>query len=265
MNRFAALKRKGAVAALAACTVFFVASQDANAGIIRISEGSFIAGSGLITFSEFGLGTFNPTYAPGAYGGGAGSPTVTFDGYFTGQSMGGGVCGGLASGCVIGTPTGSLSLDAASPNTFITGDGANPTSPVLSGTPTFNGPVSMLFSTDLAGVGLDGGYFDAIGGTAITAFARDGTVLGSVTNTGTGIEFLGLVTDNGANLIAGLQFSLVGSEPAGFAIDNLRFGTTEQVVVTPVPEPETYALLLAGLGLLGFAARRRRLKEAAAA
>lgn len=29
------------------------------------------------------------------------------------------------------------------------------------------------------------------------------------------------------------------------------------VAVTPVPEPETYAMLLAGLGLVGFAARRR--------
>lgn len=32
-----------------------------------------------------------------------------------------------------------------------------------------------------------------------------------------------------------------------------------------IPEPETYAMLLAGLGLLGFAARRRKLKEAAGA
>ena len=37
------------------------------------------------------------------------------------------------------------------------------------------------------------------------------------------------------------------------------------VSIAPIPEPETYALLLAGLGLLGFAARRRKLKEAAAA
>lgn len=29
-------------------------------------------------------------------------------------------------------------------------------------------------------------------------------------------------------------------------------------IVSPVPEPETYAMLLAGLGLIGFAARRRK-------
>jgi len=31
--------------------------------------------------------------------------------------------------------------------------------------------------------------------------------------------------------------------------------------VTPVPEPETWAMLLAGLGVVGFAARRRRMQE----
>lgn len=35
--------------------------------------------------------------------------------------------------------------------------------------------------------------------------------------------------------------------------------------VTPVPEPETYAMLLAGLGILGFVARRRKLKAQQAA
>ena len=34
---------------------------------------------------------------------------------------------------------------------------------------------------------------------------------------------------------------------------------------SPVPEPETSAMMLAGLGMLGFAARRREQKEAAAA
>jgi hypothetical protein len=30
------------------------------------------------------------------------------------------------------------------------------------------------------------------------------------------------------------------------------------VNIAPVPEPETYAMLLAGLGLMGFVARRRK-------
>ena len=43
-----------------------------------------------------------------------------------------------------------------------------------------------------------------------------------------------------------------------FALDDIS-------VTAAIPEPETYALLLAGLALLGFAARRRKLKGAAAA
>ncbi|OZA36288.1 MAG: hypothetical protein B7X87_14305 [Hydrogenophilales bacterium 17-64-34] len=42
---------------------------------------------------------------------------------------------------------------------------------------------------------------------------------------------------------------------------DLITGLTPQIVsrfsVTAVPEPETYAMLLAGLGLVGFVARRR--------
>jgi hypothetical protein len=36
------------------------------------------------------------------------------------------------------------------------------------------------------------------------------------------------------------------------------------VAAVPVPEPETYAMLLAGLGLMGFVARRRKQREVAA-
>ena len=40
-------------------------------------------------------------------------------------------------------------------------------------------------------------------------------------------------------------------------------GTTQNLVVfAPVPEPETYAMMLAGLGLMGFVARRRKQNEA---
>jgi hypothetical protein len=41
-----------------------------------------------------------------------------------------------------------------------------------------------------------------------------------------------------------------------FALDDIFLGTTS--TVTPVPEPETYALMAAGLGIMGMVARRRR-------
>ncbi len=142
------------------------------------------------------------------------------------------------------------------PDTFINPDGANPTSPVLSGTPLFNGPIAILFDIDQAGVGFDGGFFDAAGSTGITAFARDGSLLGTVVNLGTGIEFLGLVTDDGSAAIAGVFLDLVGSEPAGFAIDNLRFGERGEVIV-PNPAPASLALFAVGLIAASAAFRRR--------
>ncbi|WP_136163173.1 PEPxxWA-CTERM sorting domain-containing protein [Sphingomonas flavalba] len=234
----------------------------AQAQIVRVNPGDFHPDAGLITFSEYAQGTVNPVYAPANYGGGAGAPNVTFGGFFVGQALSanpGTDCpGAAASGCVSGSPTGPLTLDAASPNTFISSDGANPTSPVLSGSPTFNGPIAVLFDVDLAGVGFDGGFFDNIGSTGITAFARDGSLLGTVVNTGFGIEFLGLVTADGTPQIAGVFLNLVGAEGSGFAIDNLRFAQAGQITVPGgVPEPATWAMLIAGFGLIGAATRRR--------
>lgn len=238
-----------------------LAAVTAQAAVVRVDQAAFTAQAGLITFSELANST-NPIYEPALYGGGAGAPTVTFGGYFKGQSLGNiGSCpvDAALTGCVVGSPTGGvLSLDPNSPSTVITTDGSNPTSPVLSGSPRFNGPVTILFSTDQYGVGLEGGYFDAPYSTGITAFDRNGNVIGAVSNNGLGIEFLGLVTSDGSASIAGLQFSLVGPEPAGFAIDNARFGKAGEVVVPSIPEPETYALLLAGLGSIAAAVRCRR-------
>lgn len=238
-----------------------MAAVTAQAAVIRVDQAAFTAQAGLITFSELANGT-NPIYAPALYGGGASAPIVTFGGFFKGQSLGNvGSCpvDAALTGCVVGSPTdGALSLDPNSPGTIVTTDGSNPTSPVLSGSPRFNGPVTILFSTDQYGVGLEGGYFDAPHSTGITAFDRAGNVIGVVSNNGLGIEFLGLVTSDGSASIAGLQFSLVGPEPSGFAIDNVRFGKAGEVVVPSIPEPETYALLLVGLGGVATAVRRRR-------
>jgi hypothetical protein len=45
-------------------------------------------------------------------------------------------------------------------------------------------------------------------------------------------------------------------------IDDEFFGQVFTGATAPVPEPETYAMMLAGLGLLGFVARRRKQKAA---
>ena len=240
------------------------AGATAEAAVVRVEAANFIAGAGLITFSEFGNGTINPVYTPEVYGGGANSPTVTFGGFFAGQSLSANAgvdCpGAAATGCVVGTPTGSLALDPASPGTSITGDGAAPNSPVLSGSPLFDGPIALLFSQDQFGVGFDAGFFDNIASTGITAFARDGSLLGTVSNIGLGIEFLGLVSANAD--IAGVFLDLVGTENAGFAIDIIRFGVRGQVIdpidpMPPIPLPAGLPLLAGALGLLAFARRRR--------
>jgi choice-of-anchor A domain-containing protein len=210
----------------------------------RVQKSDFTQEPGIITFSEFPVNTQNPVYPPSAYGGAATQPTVTFGGVFDGQTAGSNTCGGVSTGCVVGTVTNPLTLNP-SPVTFITTDGANPTSPVLSGSPIFNGPISILLSDAVSSIGFDGGYFDAIGGTAIRAYAEDGTFLGQISNTGHGIEFLGITV--GVPIIKGVQLSLVGPEPAGFAIDNLIFGPTPDV--TPCV-PDLCSLVGGGANLL---------------
>jgi hypothetical protein len=239
----------------ALCASGLVAALAAHAQIVRVNPGDFTAQASVITFSESGYpeGTTNPVYTLSTAT--LGSVTVSFGQNFVGQSV-----IGSSPKTITGLPIGPLTLNPI--NTFIVGDGANPTSPVLSGLPTFNGPISMLFSTGVAFVGLDGGYFDAVGGTSIQAFDASGTSLGLVTNTHTGIEFLGLTTLGGGNVIRGLSFYITGSEPFGFAIDNVTFGSVSELVKPTgpgaVPEPSTYGLMGAA-ALVGAVVLRRRM------
>ena len=95
------------------------------------------------------------------------------------------------------------------------------------------------------------------------------------TQQGNGINWGGYVLDfSGPNLptIVGATLdprSTFAPDSVGLSFDadtvringsGLFFGTASHILVdvTLVPEPETYAMLLAGLGLLGFIARRRR-------
>lgn len=84
-------------------------------------------------------------------------------------------------------------------------------------------------------------------GTATTNLALAGTW-----------EGLSKSWNSGLNTSVSLSLINRNTAAAGndFAIDDVFLGTTS--TVTPVPEPETYALMLAGLGIVGAIARRRR-------
>lgn len=69
-----------------------------------------------------------------------------------------------------------------------------------------------------------------------------------------------IATDNTVTLTLVDATAAVAATYASYSNSNYA-GPTLMVEVTPVPEPETYALLLAGLGLLGFAASRRKVAK----
>ena len=148
-------------------------------------------------------------------------------------------------------------------------------------TPTFNG------------VFLHPGY-DAATSTAIVFNAPDNTWLNGVTVqsemivnglAGDGVDIAVRHTRNGISTVLGtysvsgsnyteqsfsfgstpLLFALgdrieidVGPNPGSYLHDHLNINVFTTAVAAPVPETETYALMLAGLGLVGFAARRRK-------
>ncbi|MFZ4526122.1 MAG: Ig-like domain-containing protein [Chlorobium sp.] len=201
-----------------------------SVGFGRIDMDSFNQLAQTITFSEFADYTANPIYTIDVTG--LGNVEVSFGGTFIGQ---------VASGDYVVTlsdilPDGTLQIDTNASLSFTAYDGANPSSPVLSGTPTFNGPIAVLFSQPVAAVGLEGGYFDAINGTSITAFNAAGQIIGSIENTAIGIEFFGLGTMDGSPQIKGISFYITGDEPAGFAIDNLTIGSTGSYVLVGAPD-----------------------------
>jgi hypothetical protein len=222
-------------------------SNTAEATLVNLGPGSFTPAATEITFDEFALGTVNPTITLAA--GTLGNVTVSFAASFQGQTISSGFPRTLSDH----TPTGPLTLGSG--NTMTVNDSSATTSPVLSGDPQFNGPISVFFSTPVAAVGLKGGFFDAIGSTTIEAYDANGNVLGSIVNSVTGFEFYGLADSSGSNVISGISFFITGNEPAGFEIDNLTFGAKD--VVHSTPESGSFLSVYVVLGILAFLFRHR--------
>lgn len=110
---------------------------------------------------------------------------------------------------------------------FTSGDGANPTAPVLSGSPQFQGPVEFTL-VQPSGPGLprtaghvrfDIGYLDAMSSIRVSWYNATGALIGTALSSTYGVAPM-TITGSGIARVRLEQVS-AGAEPAGYAIDNL--------------------------------------------
>jgi hypothetical protein len=169
---------------------------------------------------------------------------------FTGLSITGATPSPITRNAGAYTYTGAVSTTSF----FGAGTTANPWLSTNTATDT------MTFNTFLGGVQAVGGNFFGsdiagaflAGNITITATDASGTVTQTIVGATT-TSFLGFVSTG-----AMTSLTVASVQPAvGFlwpTVDNLTLAKA----TVPIPEPETYAMMLAGLGLVGFLARRRR-------
>lgn len=111
------------------------------------------------------------------------------------------------------------------------------------------------------GVEPEGVELFTLSGRTIAAIGLERTLKGAVAlydiTDPANSTFLDMLVTNGDLAPEGLEaFEFNGK--SYLAIANETSNTTTLYSITPVPEPETYAMLLAGLGLLSYTARRRK-------
>lgn len=169
---------------------------------------------------------------------------------------------GIWDGTSQGDP-GNWGLEGSNSSAFLGNNGFNNGSSYVS---------SINFSTLISNVSFDVSRSNGSNpGQELTASAYNGTTLLSSQSI-----LLGAVNSWTSMMfgIGGISSLIITGSSTGFSpfgLDNLQFNNTlvsgldnSQLEVTAVPEPETYALMLAGLGVLGFVTRRRKPEAAIA-
>ena len=179
----------------------------------------------------------------GSLGGGFGS-FATLSGAGTPNS------GGTLSGAVTGTIVGGSVLAADSPPFA---DDVLPGTNYLTSGPVAGSPATLTFG----GSGVD--YVSFLWGSPDLFNTLTVNSTGS-SQVFTASSLLFPVTNGDQSFNQSVQFTAL----AGAKITSLAFSSTDNAFesanfsITPIPEPETYALMMAGLGVIGFVARRRR-------
>ena len=96
--------------------------------------------------------------------------------------------------------------------------------------------------------------------TGATVFLYQGAVGSGSFVSGFGFDSSS-ITASITPLAAGLYYYLVSATVGSGAVAGSYTFTSQALPVTVVPEPETYALMLAGLAAMGFMLKRRRVDD----
>jgi len=116
----------------------------------------------------------------------------------------------------------------------------------------FDAIVSSISRTADTGLDFSGLSLYRVGGGTGTGGTAGDTLISSGTSLQTGS--MDVWTLSSDNLQAGDYYVMVG----GNLVSDTSGSFGGAVMLAPVPEPETYGMMLAGLGVLGFLARRRK-------
>ena len=116
------------------------------------------------------------------------------------------------------------------------------------------GTIQVVSPSDLTGsmfaaTGIDYGPFTLTPGSVTFSSTTVGSLVGDLDASAAGFSF--------KNVAAGFYNVVASGSISGGAVPNLAF-IGANYTITPVPEPETFAMLLAGLGLMGAIAARRK-------